>query len=64
MPDLRRILLIEDDPDIAAAWRASGIEATQIGGVWVYARVDAATGRAAIGPLVRAWARELTRIGS
>lgn len=47
------------DPDIAAGWRASGIEDTQIGGAWVYVRWSPSRDRSELGPLVRAWAREL-----
>jgi hypothetical protein len=50
---------ITADPDIAAGWRASGIEDTQIGGAWVYVRWSPSRDRSELGPLVRAWAREL-----
>jgi hypothetical protein len=52
---------ITQDPDIAAGWRAGGIEPTQIGGAWVYVRWRAARDRSELAPLVRAWARELAR---
>jgi hypothetical protein len=47
------------DPEIEAAWRAAGIGGTQLGGVWVFARWDAARGRAALAPLVASWAQAL-----
>ena len=50
---------IGQDPGIRAAWRADGIEPTQIGGAWVFARWNRAAGRPQLGPLVAAWAREL-----
>jgi hypothetical protein len=52
---------ITQDPDIAAGWRDAGIEPTQIGGAWVYVRGAAQRDGSAIAPLVRAWARELSR---
>jgi hypothetical protein len=52
---------ITQDPDIAAGWREAGIEPTQIGGAWIYVRGTAQRDGSAIAPLVRAWARELTR---
>ncbi len=52
---------ITRDPGIAAGWREAGIEPTQIAGVWIYVRGAAKRDGAAIAPLVRAWARELTR---
>lgn len=50
---------ITQDPDIAAAWKAAKIEPTQIGGAWVFARWQAAQGRALLTPLISAWALEL-----
>lgn len=50
---------ITQDPEIDAAWRAAGIGATQLGGVWVFARWDAARGRAQLAPLVAGWAQAL-----
>ncbi len=50
---------ITRDPEIAAAWKAAGIEPTQLGGAWAFARWSDGRSRAA--PLVRAWAEELAR---
>lgn len=47
------------DPEIAEAWKKDGIEPTQLGGAWVYTRLDASHDRASIAPLVQAWGREL-----
>ena len=52
---------ITADEDIAEGWKEAGIEATQIGGVWVFARWDLDRGRPLIGPLVSRWATELAR---
>jgi hypothetical protein len=51
------------DPEIDAAWRAAGIGPTQLGGVWVFTRWDAARGRAALAPLVASWAKALAGAG-
>ena len=50
---------ITRDPAIAAGWAELGIEPTQVGGAWVFARWRA--GRALVAPLVHAWAAELAR---
>lgn len=49
------------DPEIARGWAESGIEANQIGGVWVFVRWDEKRERSKLAPLVMAWARELAR---
>ena len=50
---------ITSDPEIARAWAESGIEPTQIGGAWVFARCDPERGRPLVEPLVKAWAAEM-----
>ena len=49
------------DPDIAAGWRADGIQPTQVAGAWAFTRWDRARGRTGASPLVAAWAQELAR---
>lgn len=49
------------DPDIAAGWRADGIQPTQVAGAWAFTRWDRANGRTDAAPLVAAWAQELAR---
>ena len=50
---------ITQDPDIRREWRKAGIGDTQVGGAWLFARCDRATGRPALGALPAAWAAEL-----
>lgn len=50
---------ITTDPLIEEAWQASGIDGTQLGGVWVFVRWSDARGRSLLGPLVLAWSRAL-----
>ena len=54
---------ILEDPEIAAGWKASGIDATQIGGVWVFTRWAPGHDRSLLTPLVQAWALELAKLG-
>jgi hypothetical protein len=49
------------DPDIAAGWRADGIQPTQVAGAWAFTRWNRARGRTGASPLVAAWAQELAR---
>ncbi len=50
---------ITQDPDIRREWRKAGISDTQVGGAWLFARCDRATGRPSLGALPAAWAAEL-----
>jgi hypothetical protein len=50
---------ITQDPDIRREWRREGIGETQVGGAWLFARWDRASGRPALGALPAAWAAEL-----
>jgi hypothetical protein len=50
---------ITSDPAIGQAWQDAGIDATQLGGVWVFVRGTEARDRAPLAPLVHAWARVL-----
>lgn len=50
---------ITQDPDIRREWRRAGIGETQVGGAWLFARWDRASGRPALGGLPAAWAAEL-----
>ncbi len=50
---------ILEDPDIAAQWQDQGIDATQLGGVWMFARWSADRRGPQIGALAAAWAKEL-----
>jgi len=47
------------DAQIAAAWADDGIEPTQLGGVWVFARSGPSHDGVSLSPLVRAWADQL-----
>jgi hypothetical protein len=51
---------ITGDPEIANEWAESGIEQTQIGGVWVFTRWRSSHDRSLVEPLIRSWAAELT----
>jgi hypothetical protein len=50
---------ILQDPEIAKAWQLRQIEATQLGGVWVFARCQPQTARPLLAPLIGQWALEL-----
>lgn len=52
------------DPDIAKAWKESGIEPTQLCGAWVYSKFDPKHGASHNSALVQAWGRELARSAS
>jgi hypothetical protein len=52
---------ITQDPDIAQGWQDSGIEPTQIGGVWVFALMAPSQGRPQLAALVAAWATQLAQ---
>lgn len=60
MSDSASVIL--EDPDIAAGWEAAGIEATQLGGVWVFARWRDDRERSHLDPLVHAWSSELAKL--
>jgi hypothetical protein len=49
------------DPEIAKEWKKYGIEPTQLGGAWVYAKSSPDSSHSVMGPLAAAWARELAR---
>lgn len=49
------------DPEIAREWKKFGIEDTQIGGAWVYAKNPTDHSHSLMGPLAAAWAREMAR---
>jgi hypothetical protein len=51
---------ILQDPEIAAAWEADGVAPMQLAGAWVWTRWDVAAGRSRMGPLVAAWADEIS----
>ncbi|MBM4359858.1 MAG: hypothetical protein FJ096_17280 [Deltaproteobacteria bacterium] len=53
---------ITQDPEIAAGWKDAGIEPTQLGGVWVFARWREGRERSHLDPLVHAWAAELAKL--
>lgn len=55
---------IVKDPEIAKAWKESGIEPTQICGAWVYSRFNPSGGAPQSSALVKAWARELETAAS
>jgi hypothetical protein len=50
---------IKGDPAIGRAWERDGIEDTQIGGVWLFARWPEARDRSPLAPLLARWAEEL-----
>jgi hypothetical protein len=54
---------ITQDPEIKQGWQDAGIEPTQLGGVWVFARMVPGQGRPQLAALVAAWARELAKAG-
>jgi hypothetical protein len=53
---------ITQDPAIAEGWAQAGIEPTQLGGVWVFARWRDGRERSLLDPLVHAWAAELAKL--
>lgn len=53
---------ITEDPEIAEEWKKSGIEPTQIGGAWVFARRGSRHDPPHVAPLAKAWASEIATV--
>ncbi len=49
---------ITQEPQVARAWKHDGIQPTQIGGAWVFARWNSDHSAPAIEPLLGAWAEQ------